>query len=312
MPAAVETMAYNKVEVPWHGLGVPVEDDLSAHDMMVAAGLDWEVGKYVTYARVKDKTVPTGKKALIRLSDNRVLSPLVGPDWEPTQNEEAFEFFKEYVDAGDMSMETAGSLKGGQIVWALARMKGGFTINGDDETLPYLLFSNSHEYGTSTQADFTATRVVCMNTLQLALGHRTKNRVVLNHRAKFDPEKVKEMLGLAANTLDEYKEKAEFLSSKKATEFDIVEYFKELFPVGANAKKEMSKLAIEAIETVHAQPGANLAEGTWWQPFNAVTFMADHTMSRTDDTRVYNAWFGGTRDLKTKALKKALEYAAAA
>ena len=109
MVAAVETMAYAG-EVPWHGLGTKVSDDLTPNQIMVKAGLDWSVDKVPTYAKVGDIEVPTGQEALVRSSDNKVLTQ-VGKKWYPVQNEEAFEFFSEYCYAGDMSMETAGSLR---------------------------------------------------------------------------------------------------------------------------------------------------------------------------------------------------------
>ena len=91
MVAAVESMAYAG-EVPWHGLGTKVSDDLSPNQIMVKAGLDWQVNKVPTYARVGEIEVLTGQEALVRSSDNKVLTQ-VGKNWHPVQNEESFEFF---------------------------------------------------------------------------------------------------------------------------------------------------------------------------------------------------------------------------
>lgn len=316
MAHLVETMAYNKAEAPWHGLGVPVDNNMTTAEMQKASGTDWEVAKRSTFFEAtvdgKTKRFQTGQKALVRVTDHKVLSPNVGPDWEPIQNSEAFDFFKEYVEAGQMTMETAGSLREGQVVWVLAKVGKSFTILGKDTVESYLLFSNSHQYGRSAVADFTPIRVVCNNTLTLALNQKSKESVSISHRSKFDPAKVKELLGIASQKLDTYHEAAEFLSSKQASQLDIVEYFKAIFPVhGADPKKEISKNAKIALEVLPAQPGAELGEGTWWQAFNAVTYMADHVLCREDDTRLYNAWFGGTKDTKVKALSKALEMAKA-
>lgn len=313
MAHEVETMAYSN-EAPWHRLGTPVSNDLSTHEMMVASGTDWEVAKRSTFFEAtvdgKTKRFPTGQKALVRTTDFQVLSPNVGPDWEPIQNAEAFDFFREYVEAGNMTMETAGSLRNGQVVWVLAKIGSGFTVLGKDRIESYLLFSNSHQYGRSAVVDFTPIRVVCNNTLTLALSKKSKESVNISHRSKFDPERVKELLGIADQKLGVYHEAAEFLASKKAEEFDVVEYFKTIFPVhGTNPKKEVSKNAKIAMEVLHQQPGAELGEGTWWQAFNAITYMADHVMCREDDTRLYNAWFGGTKEIKNKALQLAIELA---
>ena len=105
-------------EVPWHGLGTAVSNDLTPQQMQEVAGLNWSVEKQdiITSGGV---TID-GKQALVRSSDNKVLD-VIGENWNPVQNDEAFNFFSEYVLAGDMEMHTAGSLKGGKMVWALAK-----------------------------------------------------------------------------------------------------------------------------------------------------------------------------------------------
>ena len=130
------------------GLGTKVSDDLTPNQIMVKAGLDWSVDKVPTYAKVGDIEVPTGQEALVRSSDNKVLTQ-VGKKWYPVQNEEAFEFFSEYCYAGDMSMETAGSLRDGKMVWGLAKVKESFSVGKEDQVDSYLLFANPHEYGKS-------------------------------------------------------------------------------------------------------------------------------------------------------------------
>ena len=126
MAHMVETMAYAG-QVPWHGLGKKVPADLSPEQMLSAADLDWTVQKVPAFAKVNDENVNVGWSALIRSSDNRILD-VVSNDWNPVQNHEAFQFFNEYCEAGDMEMHTAGSLKDGQIVWALAKVKESFEL----------------------------------------------------------------------------------------------------------------------------------------------------------------------------------------
>ena len=132
-------------EVPWHGLGTKVSTDLTPNQIMVKAGLDWSVDKVPTYAKVGDTEVETGQEALVRSSDNKVLTQ-VGKNWYPVQNEEAFEFFSEYCLEGSMEMHTAGSLKGGKMVWGLAKVKGVFEAVKGDPVEQFFLFSNPHEY----------------------------------------------------------------------------------------------------------------------------------------------------------------------
>lgn len=307
----VETMAYNKAEKPWHGLGVAVDGDLTPQQMLEAAGLDWTVRTNNCYVDIKGKRTRTGKQALIRDSDNSILD-IISDDWKPMQNEAAFEFFNDFVAAGDMAMETAGSLKNGKIVWALARVKESFELfGGKDRVDAYLHFTNPHSYGQSIDVRFTPIRVVCWNTLSASLRGKSKNFFKVNHRKEFDPEIAKEALGLSKMKLNQYKENAEFLSKKRYKNEDIVEYFTRVFPVTSSKKdKEMSRNAKLAIENfMHTQPGAELGEGTFWQLFNTVTYMVDHVNGHSQDTRLQSAWYGGGANTKTEALALATEMA---
>jgi len=304
-------MAYSGA-LPWHGLGVEVPSDLTPDQMLEAAGLNWTVTKVPAYADIDGVRTPFGKYALVRSMDNSMLD-VVSDDWNPVQNTEAFEFFNEFVMAGDMEMHTAGSLKQGTIVWGLAKVKESFELFKGDQIDSYLLFSNFHRYGFSTDVRFTPIRVVCNNTLTLSLNSSVERMVKISHRREFNPDNVKGMLGIATNKLAKYKEMASFLGSKQAKGEDIVEYFTRIFPVtgSGNKKKEMSKSAALALDILHTQPGAQYAEGTWWQPFNAVTYLTDHLAGRSADTRLTSAWYGYNKGLKTKALEVAIEMAEA-
>ena len=298
--------------VPWHGLGVKVPADLTPEQMLDAAGLNWSVEKIPAYAEIAGKQVKIGQSALVRDRDNKILD-VVSDDWNPVQNAEAFDFFNEFVAAGDMEMHTAGSLKDGQIVWGLAKVKDSFELFKGDQIDSYLLFSNFHKYGHSTDVRFTPIRVVCNNTLTLSLNSSVERMAKISHRKVFKPESVKEMLGIATDKLAKYKEMASFLGSKKAKDEDIVEYFTRIFPVtGAAKEKQVSKNAEMALSILHTQPGAEYAEGSWWQPFNAVSFMTDHLVGRSADTRLTSAWFGINQTKKVQALNLAVEMAEAA
>jgi len=312
----VAQMAYAG-ETPWHGLGAQVSNDLTPVQMMDKAGLNWSVEKE-NLVTVSGKPI-AGKQALIRLTDGKVLD-VVGDDWNPVQNEEAFQFFSEYVLAGDMEMNTAGSLKGGRNVWALAKVKESFTILGEDQVDSYLLFSNPHQYGKAIDVRFTPIRVVCNNTLTMSLNSTSKNQVKLNHRSVFDADTVKTTLGIAHEKFGKYKEMAEFLASKKFSVDSLIQYYNDVFPHTYNKDKgtsitkadDLTKTAKAAMEVLHTQPGANLGEGTWWQAFNSVTYLTDHKMGRSADTRMESAWFGINQARKVKAANLAVEYANAA
>jgi phage/plasmid-like protein (TIGR03299 family) len=307
------SMAYAG-ETPWHGLGKRVPADLTPDQMLEAAGLNWEVKKYKSSARVGDKYVQTGQSALVRTSDNKVLD-IVSNAWEPTQNSEAFDFFAEFVAAGTMEMHTAGSLREGQVVWALAKTTESFEVLGKDQVEGYLLFTNPHQFGWAMDIRFTPIRVVCNNTLVMSLSQKSDSFIRVSHRRKFDAERVKEVLGLTHTRMDEYKASAEFLASKRYTVESLKEYFQTAFPLSRpkeDTKRELSIWAKRATEVVDTQPGADLAPGTFWNAYNAVSFLIDHEMCRDQDTRLFNAWYGGTRKMKAAALQSAVKIAAAA
>lgn len=316
MAHMVETMAYAG-EVPWHGLGTKVPADLSPTQMLDKAGLNWTVEKTPAFANIGGKQVSVGWSALTRSSDNSILS-VVSNDWNPVQNAEAFEFFDEYCRVGDMEMHTAGSLRDGQIVWGLAKVKDSFDLFKGDQVDSYLLFTNPHKFGQCIDVRFTPIRVVCNNTLTLSLNMHSDRVVKKNHRTEFNAAEVKQTLGIATEKLAKYKEMAAFLGSKRYTEETAKLYFNTVFPVIAYNKekgpqrKELSKSATRALEVLDTQPGARFAEGSWWQAFNAVTYLTDHEIGRTADTRLHSAWFGANKNLKIKALETAVEFAEAA
>jgi len=316
MVDGVAQMAYAG-ETPWHGLGTKVAPDLSPIQIMSKAGLDWSVEKetMTTASGIEIE----GKKALVRSSDNKVLD-VVGDGWNPVQNETAFEFFSEYTLAGDMEMHTAGSLKGGQMVWALAKIKESFDILGGDQVDSYLLFSNPHKYGKAIDVRFTPIRVVCNNTLSMSLGQNVANSVTLNHRNEFNPAMVKEQMGIASEKFAKYKEMAEFLSTKRFSMDALVQYYNDVFPRTYQGKKDvqvktfsdLSSNGQKAYSFLETQPGANYGEGSWWQALNSVTYLTDHRMGRETDSRLASAWFGANQTRKIRAVEKAVEYAVAA
>lgn len=318
MAHMVETMAYAG-SLPWHGLGVPVSNDLTPIQMMDKAGLNWPVREVESFIEFDGKRMATGQKSLVRETDGKILTN-VGENWNPCQNETAFEFFTDFVMSGDMEMHTAGSLKGGQMVWALAKVKESFELFGGDQVDSYLLFSNPHQYGKSIDVRFTPIRVVCNNTLTLSLDSKKDNSVKVGHRADFNPESVKESLGIAKSKLNTYKEMAEFLGKKRFTTDSLIEYYNSVFPRTSDKRVQDKALSVEtlsrnakqAYDALQQQPGAKYAEGSWWQAFNSVTYITDHVQGRSADNRLYSSWYGSNQVRKRNALETAIEYAEAA
>jgi phage/plasmid-like protein (TIGR03299 family) len=300
-------------DVPWHGLGTKVSNELSPLQMMEKAGLDWEVEKHPLIATVNGQQIESDKKALVRMSDLKILDT-VGPDWNPIQNKQAFEFFHEFVLSGDMNMHTAGSLKGGQQTWALAKVNESFDIFGGDVVESYLLFSNPHKYGQGVNIRFTPIRVVCNNTLTMSLNGHANMGYKSGHRSEFNADQVKETLGLAHSKFAEYKKMAEFLGGKRVTGEALIEYFATVFPKTTNNARpekveDLSRNAQLAHAAMATQPGADFAPESWWQAFNAATYVTDHLQGRTADNRLYSQWFGTNQARKVTALGKAVKMA---
>lgn len=303
-------MAYAESEgTPWHNLGVAVSNDMTPRQMMEKASLDWGVEKVTM--NYGDTTVP-GRSALVRTSDNKFMD-IVGNDWNPVQNKEAFDFFSEYVMAGDMMMSTAGSLFDGKKIWALAKIKESFDVLPGDQVDSYLLFSNPHTYGQSIDIRFTPIRVVCNNTLSLSLGAGSNNSVKVNHRAEFNPEMVKQQLGIAHEKFELYKETAQFLSKKKFTVDSMLEFYSNVFPHASRKNPtsvaELSKPAQKCYDVLETQPGAEFGEGTFWSLVNSVTYHIDHAHGRDQSRRLDSAWFGGMAKRKNEAMNTAIQLA---
>lgn len=316
-------------EVPWHGLGKKVPADLSTQEFLHLSQLDHEVVKRPLMAKVGPKksdviAIPD-RFALVREHDNRVWD-IVGKDWHPVQNREAFEFFSDFVDAGEMQMHTAGALFDGQVAWALAKVNESFTVFGKDQVDSYLLFSNPQKYGASIDIRFTPVRVVCNNTLTMAIRGASNLSARISHRQPFDAEAVKRTMGLAAKNLRRYEETAKFLGSKRYTDETVTEYIHRIFipnwaPPVAGAEKgsgqRTSYSASAIIKLLETQPGAEFAPGTWWSAFNAVTHWYDHYSGNhrgieDQERRVAANWNGPAATKKLAALDSALAYAATA
>ncbi len=318
MSALVETMAYAG-QVPWHGLGTKIDDDLTVPQMLEAAELDWTVTKKPTFYEMNTprkgkkplrKRFQTGKFALVRESDNSILST-VSKGWEPCQNSEAFALFEEFVDRNELEMHTAGSLKDGQVVWGLAKMKSQFVLFEEDVTEQYLLLVNPHQYGRTIHLRNTPIRVVCHNTLSLSLSRGAKVSANQSHINAFDPEAMKEVIGIATLQLDKYADMARFISSKKFNDKTLEDYFDRVFP-SESVKGKRSANALLAAEVIETQPGAEFGKGTFWSAFNTVTYMSDHLNGKDPSRRLHSAWFGGAANRKVAALDLAVEFAEAA
>ena len=241
MAAAVESMFYVR-ETPWHGLGIRVEEALDSKEALKTAGLDWRVNQKPIMT-ASYEPIP-GYRANVRDTDNRILG-VVTDRYKIVQNHEAFAFVDALLGEG-VRFETAGSLYEGRKVWMLAKLPERYTLNGD-EIEPYLVFSNSHDGNSSIRVAMTPVRVVCQNTLNLAL-NSAKRMWATVHVGN-----MQDKLEAARNTLllaDKYMEKLgeEFsrLSQIRITDTNVMEYIEMLLPMDGEPT-ELHKRNIERI-----------------------------------------------------------------
>lgn len=308
MSHEIETMAFAGRE-PWHGLGNRVDPNTSVDDMLLAAGLDWEVKLRPIFAQAETGEMiklPL-RRALVRSSDNKVMS-VTGDLWKPFQNRDALEFFREYTEMGGAKLETAGSLRGGKVIWALASINDGFTVNRTDHTKGYVLLISPHEVGKAITVRTTTVRVVCANTMALAESNNAA-QYSQNHLSKFNVSAAKETIGLAREQLHQAHLDAQTLSKMKLSEFDTVRFLASFFqptPEGVkqeafvdellNSPNTRSKILENVLSSVNDAPGAT--PGTAWGVLNGVTHWVDHVAGAKPEARLFNAWLGERARLK--------------
>jgi phage/plasmid-like protein (TIGR03299 family) len=324
MAHQVETMAWTN-EMPWHGLGVRVDKFNSVEHLITAAGLNWEINLAPVCPVIDGAHGPIidDKFALVRSSDSAVLD-IVGSRYQPVQNADAFEFFRDFVEAGNATLETAGSLRGGRYVWGLANMHTSFFAGARDRVKNYLLVGAPHESGKSLIARYTSVRVVCNNTLTLALSSGS-NVFKWTHNTVFDGNAIlagKKLLADAAQVAEEFEENAEKLVEIKLDASRVKEILArivmpECLKPGAkitpqDIARDFDELASRPLKNIlqayTLAPGAT--PGTGWGALNAFTYWADHMASHNPDNRLTNAWIGRTANQKSAVLDSLLALAA--
>ena len=236
MAANVESMFYVR-ETPWHGLGTKVLEAPASKDALQLAGLNWRVMQEPIYTAMEE--LVDGYKANVRDSDRKVLG-VVTDRYRVIQNDEAFAFTDELLGAG-VKYETAGSLQGGRKVWLLAHMPHEYIISGE-RISPYLLFSNTHDGSGAIKVALTPIRVVCQNTLNLALANAKRSwSMIHTGDIKEKMQEAKDTLFLAENYMDELGKEFEALRMKKLTDKQVMEYIEILLPVEDGSTPQQEK-----------------------------------------------------------------------
>lgn len=316
----VQTMAYTG-EKPWHGLGNHLPPKQSLEVWKRAAGMDWSIEEAeVRFVAAGNKNLGSihafpEQKVLYR-SDNKAALSVVSARYQVVQPAEILEFYRDLTEHSGFELESAGVLKEGKKLFALARTGQSVTLKGKDTVNGYLLLATACDGTLATTAQHTSIRVVCNNTLQVALGN-SAGAVKVGHRSQFDAQAVKRQLGIATSSWDAFIVRMKALSEYKVSDSTVEAFLRRVLTYSNTSASNRDALAvneraIKAIGQLYAGrgKGAELASarGTLWGVLNATTEYVDHVrVARSDDNRRDSAWFGSGAALKGRAWDEALK-----
>lgn len=295
MAAEVETMFYTR-EKPWHGLGTMVLEAPDSQAALELAGLDWNVVQ--KSIETQDGIPITGFKANLRDTDNRVLG-VVTDRYKVVQNREAFAFTDGLLGEG-VRYETAGSLQEGRRTWLLAKLPQRYIISGD-EIAPYLVFMNSHDGTGSIKAAMTPIRVVCMNTLNLALSTARRSWST-NHTGNIagKMEDVRYTLLYADQYMAELGKAIDKMNRMKLSDRQVYEYIDALFPLvdqpTEQQKKNLARMKEDLKERYFEAPDLKHVGKNAYRFVNAVSDFATHAKPLRERANYKESLFARTVD----------------
>jgi phage/plasmid-like protein (TIGR03299 family) len=294
----------------WHGLGVVLPNAPSIDEAIIAAGLDWQVVERPLF--LQDGSKVETHRAMVRDRDNSLLG-VVGSDFTPLQNSDAFDWFRPIVESGEVTIEAAGSLRDGKRVWILAALKDGTAeVKPGDAVKSHVLMAHGHDGSLAIRAGFTKTRVVCANTLAVAMRNDAQNLVTLRHTsgAKVSLEKARESFDMHRAELKTTIETYKHLASRKCDDKNLVRYLREVLKPGSADDAKITVRGVDDIAQMFTTGrGAELSRGTLWGAFNAVTEHMTHERGRGKDSRQNSNWFGNGSQLADRALAVAVQFA---
>ena len=314
MAHKVEKMVFAGA-TPWHGLGTEINQDTGFWEAFDSDGLNWEVDTKPLFTSDGEKV---SHRAAYRTSDNRILG-IVGKRWTPLQNRDAFEIFEPLVDAGEMVIHTAGSLRNGERIWALCQLnQDNSEIVAGDEVAKFVLLSNGHDGKLAVHFGFTPIRVVCANTEALARGSKASKLVRVRHSrfVKQNVQDLRNVMNFANQEFEATAEQYRYLASKGINSEDLDKYIKIVLGIGEKSADEMttrSKNIVSSIEDLfESGKGSDIVgvRGTYWGAYNAVTEYLNYSKGRTANNRMDSVWFGQNGTMNQKALDTALELSA--
>ena len=346
MAHLVETMAFVG-DTPWHGLGNPLSPNQPIEVWAQQAGMDWRIeSSNVSYMAKNERgqniLMPYEEQRVLYRSDTHAPLSVVSQRFQEVQPQEILEFYPDLTEQSGFELETAGVLKGGRKFWALARTGQSTALKGKDVSNGYILLATACDGTLATTAQFTSIRVVCNNTLAIALKGQNSNAGVVKvpHSTKFDAEKIKQQLGISVRAWDEHMYEMKQLSQRKVTQSEAAAYFDAVFnnttmsiaeqddniiqfyrdvatQAQANSKEKPepnAKSMSKAMEMFNGQGrGASLssAKDTAYGLLCSMTEFIDHERrAMSIDHRLDSACFGAGAMMKQRGLEQALAFIA--
>ena len=347
MAHQIEQIAYVG-ETPWHGLG----NQLSPHQPIEVwaeqAGMDWRIeSSDVSYMAQNERgqsiIMPYEEQRVLYRSDTHAPLSVVSQRYQEVQPKQILEFYRDLTEQSGFELETAGVLKGGKKFWALAKTGQTSALKGKDVSNGYILLATACDGTLATTAQFTSIRVVCNNTLAIALkGQNSSVGVVkVPHSTKFDAEKIKQQLGISVRAWEDHMYEMKQLSQRKVTQTEAAAYFDAVFnntslsvpeqedgiiqfyrnvamqaqsnnpATKADNKTEPNGRAMSKVMTMFNGQGrgAELSsvKDTAYGLLCSITEFADHERrAMSQDHRLDSAWFGAGAGLKQRGLEQAL------
>ncbi|WHR57424.1 DUF932 domain-containing protein [Acinetobacter haemolyticus] len=352
MAHLVETMAFTG-QTPWHGLGNQLTPNQPIEVWAQQAGMDWRIeSSDVSYMaknqRGQNIILPFEEQRVLYRSDTHAPLSVVSQRFQEVQPKDILEFYRDLTEQSGFELETAGVLKGGKKFWALAKTGQTSALKGKDVSNGYILLATACDGTLATTAQFTSIRVVCNNTLAIALkaqnaGSNNTGVVKVPHSTRFDADKVKQQLGVSVRAWDEHMYEMKQLSQRKVTQQEAAAYFDAVFnntnlsiaeqdesiiqfyrnaamPNQTNSSKADNKTepngrAMSKVMTMfngHGR-GAELssAKDTAYGLLCAITEFTDHERrAMSTDHRLDSAWFGAGAAIKQRGLEQALRMVA--
>lgn len=306
----VETMAYAG-QVPWHGIGSQLAPGQSIDVWRERAGMNWsleeaEVRFVADSAEQSPARAFPSQKVLYRSDTKRPLA-VVSKRYQVVQPREILEFYRDLTRHSGFELETAGVLRGGRKFWALAKTGQGVALKGQDQMNGYLLLATACDGTLATTAQFTSVRVVCNNTLQIAVGERA-GAIKVPHRSTFDADKMKTQLGITVAGWEGFVERMRTLCDTSVDPDSVDSMLRRLltYQTAQGGKAAVNERAVARVKALYDGEGKGsslrTSKGTAFGLLNSITeFVDHHRRAQSTENRLDAAWFGQGALLKQRA-----------